>query len=263
MKRLFSEPLFQFGVVGVLLFLIFDWVGVGTTQEIVVTNAIRTTIAGDWQAQVGQVPTPEQLDNLVNRWVEDEMVFREARLRGLDEGDDIVRRRLVQKMRLLVEDEGVGPPAGEAELRAFFAANPGRYGEPDRVTFEHRFFSANTRTDPAADVVAALAGDGPGEGDAFLLDQSFSRVSQQMVDRHFGQAFAKALFSLPVEDSWQGPVESAYGQHAVRVRERISAKLPPYSKVAARVVADYDSERRVTAQKDFVESLKSRYAVKR
>ena len=60
MKRLFSEPLLQFGVVGVLLFLIFDWVGVGTTQEIVVTNAIRTTIAGDWQAQVGQVPTPGQ-----------------------------------------------------------------------------------------------------------------------------------------------------------------------------------------------------------
>ena len=162
-----------------------------------------------------------------------------------------------------VEDEAAGPPAGEAELRAFFAANFGRYGEPDRISFEHRFFSADTRMDPAADVVVALAGDGPGEGDAFLLDQSFSRVSQQMADRHFGQAFAKALFSLPVEDVWQGPVESAYGQHAVRVRERISAQLPPYSEVAARVVADYESERRLTAQNDFVEALKSRYAVKR
>lgn len=263
MRRLLSEPLVGFGLVGLLLFACFEWVTGPATQEIVVTDAVRTRISGDWQAQMGQAPTDEQLENLVTRWVEDEMVYREAKRLSLDQGDDIVRRRLVQKMRFVVEDEGMGAPPGEDALRGFFAANGERYREPPRVSFEHRFFSADSRQDPAGDVSAMLASGDPGDGDPFLLDRSFTRASKPVVVRHFGETFGAALFDLPASATWQGPVESAYGQHAVRIREQIEAQLPPFDQAAASVLADYEAERRASAHAAFMAGLRARYAVAR
>ncbi|MBS03264.1 MAG: hypothetical protein CMQ24_11230 [Gammaproteobacteria bacterium] len=263
MKRLFTEPLVGFGVVAVGLFVLFDLVTGPGGETIVVTDAVRTRIAGDWQAQMGEVPTPEEVENLVDRWVEAEMVFREARRLGLDEGDDIVRRRMVQKMQFVVEDEGLGPPPTESELRAFLAERASDYRRPPRVSFEHRYFSADTRIDPAADVTAVLAAGEPGDGDPFLLDRSFTRASRAMAARHFGDSFADALFRLPVSSAWQGPVESAYGQHAVRVRERTEATLPPFEEISEALLADYELHRRNAAQATFIEDLRQRYDVRR
>lgn len=262
-KRLLTEPLVGFGAVAAALFVLFYWLSGPTAETILVTDAVRTRIAGDWQAQMGQTPTPQQLENLVDRWIEDEMVFREARRLRLDAGDDMVKRRLVQKMRFTVEDEGLGAPPSEQELRAFLAERADDYRQPPRVSFEHRYFSADTRADPAADAAAALASGEIGDGDPFLLDRSFTRASRAVTARHFGDAFADALFRLQISQQWHGPIESAYGQHVVRVRERTESMLPAFADISAALQADYEMQRRRDAQAAFLADLKQRYEVRR
>jgi hypothetical protein len=71
------------------------------------------------------------------RAVEDEILYREALRLGLDHGDSIVRRRLVQKVLFLAEDlGGASREPREADLRAYFEAT--RERSPSRTASRSR-----------------------------------------------------------------------------------------------------------------------------
>ena len=48
-------------------------------------------------------PTPEDIRRLIENKVREEILYREALALGLDKGDNIVKRRLVQKMEFVHE----------------------------------------------------------------------------------------------------------------------------------------------------------------
>ena len=57
-------------------------------------------LAAQWERQ----PTLEELSGLVENRVREEILYREALAMRLDKDDDIVKRRMVQKMQFLAED---------------------------------------------------------------------------------------------------------------------------------------------------------------
>jgi hypothetical protein len=65
-----------------------------------------------WAMQWRRPPRPEELQSLLDDYVREEVLVREAIAMGLDRDDDIVRRRLVQKMEFLAQgapkEEGNG-----------------------------------------------------------------------------------------------------------------------------------------------------------
>ena len=129
---------------------------------------------------------------------------------SLDQGDIIVRRRLVQKLRFLTEDIATGQAPADTELLAYYEANAERYRRPTRYTFSHRYFSTDRREDALADARTALAG-GEIAGDPFMLQRSYAAKSVREIGNLFGTAFAEALAALEPADRWQGPIRSAYG----------------------------------------------------
>ena len=54
----------------------------------------------------------------------DEVLYREALALGLDENDDEVRTRLIEKMNYLTQDLADPEPSSEEALRQFYDANP-------------------------------------------------------------------------------------------------------------------------------------------
>ena len=48
-------------------------------------------------------PSPEDMRRLIENKVREEILYREALALGLDKGDNIVKRRLVQKMEFVHE----------------------------------------------------------------------------------------------------------------------------------------------------------------
>jgi hypothetical protein len=243
-----KEPLFHFAVAGFALFLAGRFYQEQTSvYRIVETPAHTAEIANAYALQFGSLPDPVTLGSLVKRDLHDEILFRQGLALGLDKDDEIVRRRVVQKMQFLLQD--LHPPAEptDAQLMAFYKAHKHRYLEPAHVTFSHIYFSADKGGADAAQkraqaVLAKLpvgTTRAPDMGDPFPDLYDFSNYDSEQVFRLFGHTpFAAALFKSPV-GKWSGPYRSAYGWHLIYIDARKAEVSPPLSKVRDAVRTDY------------------------
>jgi hypothetical protein len=88
-------------------------------REPIVISAQRISVMEeDFIRRWGIVPTPEQLSALVAQVLEEEMLYREARVLALDFQDGSVHRRLVEKMRAVSDRPGRAPSELIREARA-------------------------------------------------------------------------------------------------------------------------------------------------
>ena len=263
MKTLLKDPLVLFLALGAVIF----WIAaIGAVDDgahlIEVGEPDLNRLRDQWQAQMGRPPTPRELDGLIEEFIREEAYFREAKRLSLDEGDIIVRRRLVQKLRFLTEDIATGQPPAESGLQAYYKDNAERYRRPTRYTFRHRYFSTDRRDNARADAQAALP-DPNIAGDPFMLQRSYAARSAREIGNLFGTGFADELAALDPHDRWQGPIRSAYGWHLVQIDARLPAFLPAYGEVASQVANDLNMERRERANEAYYENLLQRYEVRR
>ena len=88
----------------------------------------------------------EELQRLIDDYVREEVLHREALALGLDEDDYIIRRRLVQKLEFITEGFAeAGADVDDAALQRYFDANKADYYVEPYVTFAHVFFQTENR----------------------------------------------------------------------------------------------------------------------
>jgi hypothetical protein len=272
LRKLISEPLFHFLLLGAMIFLLAGQVrsgSVGSGEKIVVTQSgIESMVVGFSRTWM-RPPTQEELQGLVDDYVREEVLYREAKAMGLDQDDVIVRRRMRQKFEFLAEDLAArtGPPTDQ-ELEAYLRQHADKYGEEASFSFEHIFLSREKRGAPAdaeaTAMLARLSGKGAIDieklGDAFLLPSRFEKTSAGETARLFGEKFAKELNKTQL-GTWAGPIESSYGFHLVRVNARIPEVAPPLANVRESVLRDLLSDRRKQELDTQYEKLRARYTV--
>src|SRR5947209_5799776 len=149
MRKLIREPLFHFLLLGAVIFFIAGRsrsITVPSREKIVVTQSQIESIVVGFSRTWMRPPTQEELQGLVDDYVRDEVLYREARTMGLDQDDVIVRRRMRQKFEFLVEDMGArtGPPSDQ-ELEAYLRQHVDKYSEEPSFRFEQIFFSREKR----------------------------------------------------------------------------------------------------------------------
>ena len=143
----------------------------------------------DQRRRVGTAPTPAEDAALIERFVDDEVLYREALGMGLDRGDIIVRRRLLQKMEFLLEGLHPVPEPSDVELAAYLAAHADRYRAPARIDLTHVFVSRDRHGAAAQAVATGLraaleAGGEPSTlGDPFLRGRELRAQSERDLDR--------------------------------------------------------------------------------
>ena len=71
-----------------------------------------------WSSQWLREPSADELKGLVDDLLKEKLMAREAEAMGLGEDDTIIRRRLAQKLKFLVEDTAQLAEPSEAELQA-------------------------------------------------------------------------------------------------------------------------------------------------
>ena len=86
-----------FVVLGIVIFVIDEQTS-DPLDTIVVDAALERQLAALWTAQVQREPTKEEIANLVEDWITEEIWRRESIRLSLDEEDEIIRRRMIQKM---------------------------------------------------------------------------------------------------------------------------------------------------------------------
>ena len=268
MSKLIKDPLVHFLLIGAVLFAIAAMRGepAETRDRIVVTAEQVAQARAAATALQGRAPTTEELAELVEPLVRDEIMYREALALGLDENDDEVRRRLIEKMSYLTQDLADPEPSSPDELRAFYAASPEVFTVPSLVSFDQVFFSPGTRgdaleTSAAAGLAALRAGRAPIEvGDRTPLRESYDDAPREQVAVLFGDDLADALFGT-APGEWAGPFRSDFGLHAVRLRSRTVARLPAYDEIAARVAEEYGAQRRREANERAYREMRERYDI--
>jgi parvulin-like peptidyl-prolyl isomerase len=255
MPRFFREPLFQFLVIGAVVFALYGLVQ-GRSAEtapdsIVVSQGRVAQLAESFTRTWQRPPTDAELQGLIDSFVKEEIFYREGRKLGLDTDDTVFRRRLQQKMEFLMEpSEGELTPS-EAELETYVAANRDKFRIAARVSFEQIYFDASRRGEQAeADAKAALkqlrASDAPAPeslGDATLLPAGMPLSPAGRIESSFGPQFADALQDLPVGE-WAGPVRSTFGLHLVRIGERQGERDPEVEEVRDPVLREWRLEKR-------------------
>lgn len=267
------EPFLQFLALGLIVFLATGW-SAGTPERYHVTigpDDVRRLATG-YEWQFGRPPTAAELDHLVDRHIEEEILYREGVALGLDRDDEIVRRRVVQKLQFLQEDTALVPEPDDAALRAYRARHADRYREPARATFRHLYFSPDDGGPQAARARAAAvlaprandaAGPAPAAGDPFPGRDRHAAVDAAGLARVFGDSeLSRTLFGLP-PGAWHGPLRSGYGWHLVYVETIVPAREPPFAEVRDEVRTDYIDEQRQVINAAALAAIKSRYVVQR
>ncbi|MDJ0955333.1 MAG: peptidylprolyl isomerase [Arenicellales bacterium] len=272
-KRLIKEPLLHFLLLGVVLFFLFYQVAdpnLDSPERIIVTQADVQRLKGQWHRQWRRPPTPQELDSLVESYIRETILYREALALGLDQDDVIVRRRMGQKLEFMFKDlvEQIAPT--EAELAEFYQTKSDRYTQPGRYSFTHVYFSRDQRgADVENDARSLLhklqtepdTVDLVETSDRFLYQYQFDNQSSDQISRIFGRVFADNLAGLET-GRWQGPVESGYGLHLVFIDERTEPSHPDLADIRDKVRWDLLSERQKEMDAAFYTELRKKYKVK-
>ncbi|HSV01885.1 MAG TPA: peptidylprolyl isomerase [Phenylobacterium sp.] len=269
LRRIASEPLVHFVAAGLVLFAIGEIYHRQTSlYRIEVTPRHVAQLANDYALQFGARPDPQTLRQIVGRDVHDEMLYRQGLALKLDRDDEIVRRRVIQKMQFLMQDLNPPPEPTAPQLQAFYDAHASRYLTPPRASFTHIYFATDAGEAAARARAAAVLRTlpsgltrAPERGDPFPDLYDFSAYEPEQVDRLFGRTpLAQAVFQAPV-GRWLGPYRSGYGWHLIYIDARQPPTRPPLAAVRDQVRLDYLQAAQAQANAQAFETLARRFTV--
>ena len=272
--QLAKEPLLQFLLIGACIYGAYAWFGApddSADELTVVVDAARIQgFITAWESRAGRPPTVQELDGMINQFIREDILYREASAMGLGEDDPITRRRLAQKLEFLTKDVARLKEPAEGELQAYFEANQSAYREPDLITFSHIFLNPDTREEAtlgdAETLLADLRSRGEPDtemlalGDRFMLQNYYPQKTELEIRKQFGSGFSEVVMGL-APGQWHGPVLSGYGVHLVYVNALQESPPPVFAQVRDAVFADWQTEQQTKFNEEFFQSLKSRYEI--
>ncbi|MBP2647750.1 MAG: hypothetical protein H6Q77_1374 [Gemmatimonadetes bacterium] len=275
MKRILHEPLLHFLLLGAILFGLFRFFqpadGRGaSSRRIVLSLEDLMQPAQLFQAQWRRPPTADEFNSMVENRVREEVLYREALAMGLDVDDEIVRRRMAQKMEFLSEDVTESYEPSADTLRAWFARHADQFAEPQRLSFRHLYFSPDRRGPrtelDAQRALARISGQpeatplGEALADPFMYQDYYRDQTEETLSREFGPGFAHAVEGLP-SGSWQGPVQSGLGWHLVFVDASIPGRPAAYENVEAEVRTAWLAEQKKIGWEKAYKAMRAKYTV--
>jgi hypothetical protein len=270
---MFKEPLLWFLLLGAGLFALFQQVSDegfpndGQLEEIVVTEGRIQALSLGFEKVWQRPPSQAELDALIENFVREEVLYREALAMGLDRDDPIVRRRMKQKIEFLSEDLAALEQPADTALQAYLTANRETYRRPSRYSFRQVYLNTTKRDQSveaeALEMLSQLRSrdtDAAVQGDSIMIPRQFDLATERDIERVLGREFLQRLRQTPI-DGWQGPIRSGYGLHLVHISKRVDGEIPKLDAVRDAVFRDWSAQKREQANTAFYDTLRKRYRV--
>jgi hypothetical protein len=272
--RLFREPLIQFLLIGACIYGAYALFAnpqedFRDSRVHVDSNRINALIS-EWESRWKRPPTRTEIDGVIQSYIREDVLYKQAVAMGLNEDDPVTRRRMAQKLEFLTSDLADMVQPTEPELETYFEEHQAVYQQPDVVTFRQVYFNPDKRGEAtlndaenalvqlqAVVTVDALLSE---LGDSSMIQNEFSTVTEAQISRQMGDKFAQSVMNLEA-GQWNGPVLSGYGVHLVYVDEYQAAAATGIDDVKPKVLADWQEQQRETFNLDFLNSLKQRYEI--
>lgn len=257
-----KEPLVHFLGIGALLFLLYGMVNTEVEmEEIVIDNALVSELVAKWELKRDRQPNLNELRGMVDEYITQEVFYREALAMNLDHNDEIVKRRLAQKMEFISDDLAQSLQPTEEVLQSYYEHNKQHYVKAPSYTLTQVFFDKSKRTDANLDARKALLMDDPSTvGDQIFIPKKYQMTSADKLARDFGSSFIMALDTLPI-GQWTGPIRSGIGIHLVKIDQKVPGDYYTYEQVANRVSTDYNFEASRNFKQELIKTLLKKYTL--
>jgi hypothetical protein len=256
------EPLLHFLLIGALIFVIYSIAkpSTGGDKLIEVTPRVRQSIVELFEGNNQRKPSDDELDKLIDVWILNEITYREALAQGLDKGDEMIRERIMQKMRLLVFGSVIVNEPTEAEIEQWFEARRDRYDSPDLVSFfELPVGGPEAEAEAEALLTQINAGSEPEE--VRLRAHVFADRPRKGLEAAFGKSFVDQLATLPT-GQWRA-LRSPAGWHIVRFESLVPGKAIELHEIETQVINDWKDERGRSLGVAAIRDLGKSYVIRR
>lgn len=261
-KSLVKSPVLLFILLGAAVFIVYTKLRPPDRESIRITTQTIDALVQQQESITQNPVTPEARQSIIEGYIEDEVLLREAYKRGFDKNDFRVRKRLLNVMRTSLTE--VIPEPSVAQLRAFYEVNKERYLTSPSRSFEQVYFSFTSSKLPA-DPQAYIekleqSKDAAKLGEYSLAGNRYSKASFKSLAATFGKPFAQTVFDMPL-GQWQGPIESFRGIHYVRGIEAHDPELPRFEKMESYLRTDYLLNKGRETQTRRIEALMKNYDI--
>ncbi len=265
----------------------------------------------DWQKQTGRFPSPEQQAQITQAEIDSTLLFNEALRRklyqddsvvyqrllrdaaflgiggsereqlqtavelDLHKGDEVIRRRLIQRMESIGRHVTDKTEPSADILQARYDQQLERWKQAPRLQINQVFFSSDQ---PAAQqrAEAALAqvnlqqldlSQAIALGDAFLMGNRLPLQDSNALSRTFGEHFTEALLEqysqrqgVPTP-AWLGPIASSFGVHLVQVTRFEPTYYRSLQEVTPLLRDEYFRDQETIALQRFLSDLRDKYEI--
>ena len=249
-----------FFIIGLILYLIDIGLNSYDDKEIYISDQEIVSLVSAWKSQVGRNPNDDEIARIINNLIDEEILYREALILGLDKEDRIIKRRLAQKITFLKQETIANSPTNQ-ELINYFESNKDKYFIDATYTFTHYFFSSENnskeRSTKAFDTFLKTKNI---DSDPFFLGKNFVEMSLKNINSDFGQNFTSSFVNIPL-NKWTGPIESSFGHHIVYISNTNDGYYPDISSILNKLEVDLLQAKRDKAVKEFLDEVKPEYKV--
>jgi len=264
--RLAREPLVHFIAIGALFFAGWFWLHPPEqpADEIVIDQREFDHLKTMWKAQWKRDPAPSDVQAIIDRHVREEVFYREGLRLKLDRNDEIVKRRISQKMEAVAGDLGnLMKPVTEDDLRKYLRDHADLFSIPQSYAFRQVLFQPSERQQ-ADSVLAALrkgAAVPESRKERLGVPNDWADTTVPELANAFGDEFLAALAELP-QGQWSGPIQSGYGLHLVYLERSVAPTLPDFESVEPYVRREYEYQAQLAAEEELFKTLRERYSIR-
>ncbi len=287
LTKLYKEPLVHFLVLGCGLFWLFNFsqseiqlpssITAINVNEEALTTYMQFRAKNTNKDQIKNVliaMSDIERQKIIDGYIQEEVLYREAKSMKLDSDDFIIRRRLVQKMDFItrgISSDLIEPTT--KELTQYFDSNKEDYFVDASVTFTHIFFDYNKHGKQRAQQYALaklqeiptrpiLFEQSMQHGDRFPFHNHYVDKTASFIESHFNLKFSQQVFSeANTLNKWLGPISSPYGDHLIMVQKNESGHFPTFEEVSAQVAEDFFLDRIDKLQQQAINAVKDGYQI--
>jgi hypothetical protein len=260
--KIIKEPLLQFILIGAVLFIVYNLLNMKQVKDkIVIDSFLINELSAKYKMQWKHEPGLKELTGLIDTYVEQEVLYREALSMNLDRNDEVIKRTLAKKMEFLSDDLSESLEPTESMLRTYYETHKDNYVKPPFYSLKQVYFSTDKRSEAWKDAEKALSEKQPeNSGDLLPIPMQYSNTNATKLALDFGQGFAAALDSLPI-GKWTGPVKSGLGVHLVFILDKYPSGFFSFEEVANKVKVDYSFETSTAFRKELIATMLKKYTI--
>lgn len=259
-KRLLREPLLHFVVFGALLFGADRVIAAryDNPRRIEVTPAVDQEARAIFRGAMGRDPSPREMQTLRERWIDNEVLYREGLALRVDQGDSAIRERVIFKALNVMQANLSLPKIDEKGLRDWFAKHRDNYDQPARFDFLEAVLIGDHSASAVEKFIASLTAGIQTDAQSGL--RIFKSRPRSNLVNSYGEEFTAALENMPTGE-WRA-LPSKEGIRIVRLEGKQAAESVSFESIQSRIYDDWKDAEMQALRTAAVRDLGKKYDIR-